>query len=82
MDLDEPQGLRYVPELLTVEEERRLRAWTESVEFHEVALVTRYPPGATIGWHRDAPACGSSAPPGSTASRPSHTCGTRSPSGP
>jgi alkylated DNA repair dioxygenase AlkB len=24
------------------------------------ALVTRYPPGATIGWHRDAPAFGSS----------------------
>jgi alkylated DNA repair dioxygenase AlkB len=24
------------------------------------ALVTRYPPGSTIGWHRDAPAFGSS----------------------
>lgn len=24
----------------------------------EEALVTRYPPGATIGWHRDAPAFG------------------------
>jgi DNA oxidative demethylase len=25
----------------------------------EEALVTRYPPGAAIGWHRDAPAFGS-----------------------
>ncbi len=29
-------------------------AWEELVE----ALVTRYPPGAGIGWHRDAPAFG------------------------
>jgi alkylated DNA repair dioxygenase AlkB len=40
----EPQGLVYRVDFLTPDEQR--------------ALVTRYPPGAGIGWHRDAPTFG------------------------
>lgn len=108
-----PAGLIYRPDLLDEDEEARLLALMDEIEFHEVrmhgvaarrtvahfgytydyeswrleaappmpprllalrdrcgelaeepperlaqALVTRYPPGATIGWHRDAPAFG------------------------
>ena len=109
----EPEGLRYLPELIDADEERRLLERLEHLDYSEVrlhgqvarrvvrhygvgyafesgavspgdpvpewlavvrercaellgrdaealaeALVTRYPPGATIGWHRDAPAFG------------------------
>ncbi|HVL33550.1 MAG TPA: alpha-ketoglutarate-dependent dioxygenase AlkB [Actinomycetota bacterium] len=38
----------------------RAAAWIErDTQDLAEALVTRYPPGATIGWHRDAPAFGS-----------------------
>src|SRR3954470_17239437 len=110
---DPPPGWRYVPELLSFDEEQRLLAEMERLEFQEVrmhgvaarrttahfgwtyayesravepatsipeyllelrvqaaalvpieatrleeVLVTRYPEGATIGWHRDAPMFG------------------------
>ena len=109
----EPEGLLYVPDFLTEDEERRLVAVFDQLEFDEVrmrgqaakrtvvhfgyrydyeawrltpvgplpsslsdlraragalvdvepellaeTLVTRYPPGAGIGWHRDAPLFG------------------------
>lgn len=46
-------------------------------------LVTRYPEGAGIGWHRDAPTCSAArrAGRGSTRSRRRRTCATRSRSG-
>jgi len=108
-----PQGLRYVPEFLTVEEEARLLPLLDAVQTEEIrmrgqvarrttahfgwvygyeawsltpgpalpaflepvraraaalvglapealeeTLVSRYPPGASIGWHRDAPMFG------------------------
>jgi len=111
--VEQPVGLRYVPELITPEEEQGLRDRLERLDYGEVrmhgqaarrvvrhfgvgydfdsgavapgepipewlhevrrraaevterspdayveALVTRYPPSATIGWHRDAPAFG------------------------
>jgi DNA oxidative demethylase len=111
--VERPEGLRYEPDFLTEEEERRLLALMDEVEFREVtmrgqtarrtvrhygydygyeswqlvpadplpsvlvwlrdrcaelaraepdelaqALVSRYPPGAGIGWHRDAPMFG------------------------
>ncbi|MDP9434902.1 MAG: alpha-ketoglutarate-dependent dioxygenase AlkB [Actinomycetota bacterium] len=111
--VERPEGLRYLPELLTVQEERDLLARMVGLAFGEVrmrgqvarrtvvhfgldydyesggvrpgtpapnwlepvrarcaelidreaaalaeVLLTRYPPGATIGWHRDAPAFG------------------------
>jgi alkylated DNA repair protein (DNA oxidative demethylase) len=111
--VERPEGLRYKPDFLTEEEERRLLALMDEVEFREVtmrgqtarrtvrhygydygyeswqlvpadplpsvlvwlrdrcgelagaepdelaqALVSRYPPGAGIGWHRDAPMFG------------------------
>lgn len=109
-----PDGLLYMPEFVSVDEERELIALVETLPFHEVRmrgqaarrtvihfgwdydyegwsihptdppppplraladrcavaadvapesleqfLVARYPPGATIGWHRDAPMFGS-----------------------
>jgi len=37
----------------------RIAAWTAlDAELFVEALVTEYPPGATIGWHRDAPMFG------------------------
>ena len=109
----EPEGLVYVPDFLTEDEERRLVAVFDQLEFDEVrmrgqaakrtvvhfgyrydyeawrltpadplpssltdlrdragalvdvdpelfveTLVTRYPPGSGIGWHRDAPLFG------------------------
>jgi len=108
--LEEPEGLLYQPELLTVDEERKLLDVLEALRFDPIvmhgvearrtarhygldydyeartskpgepmpdwllelrdrvasfhpgdyveALVQRYPPGSTIGWHRDAPAFG------------------------
>ncbi|WP_270886686.1 alpha-ketoglutarate-dependent dioxygenase AlkB [Pedococcus sp. 5OH_020] len=111
--VEEPEGLRYLPELLSTEEEQLLLGRVRDLEYGEVrmhgqvarrtvrhyglgysfdsgelspgepvppwltevrrrsaellarhpedlaeVLVTRYPPGATIGWHRDAPAFG------------------------
>jgi DNA oxidative demethylase len=108
-----PEGLRYIREFVSAEEERELIALVEPLPFHEVRmrgqvarrtvihfgwdydydgwsihpadppppllraladrcaeaaeiapeslqqfLVARYPPGATIGWHRDAPMFG------------------------
>lgn len=49
-----------MPDFLT--ELRRRAADLIDVSAHELAevLVTRYPPGATIGWHRDAPMFGPS----------------------
>jgi alkylated DNA repair dioxygenase AlkB len=42
-----------------VELRERVAALTDvAPEAFEQALVTRYPPGATIGWHRDAPPFG------------------------
>jgi alkylated DNA repair dioxygenase AlkB len=47
-----------IPEQLeTLRERASLLAQVEAVTFEE-ALVTRYPPSATIGWHRDAGAFG------------------------
>jgi DNA oxidative demethylase len=43
--------------LAFVRERAEALAGVEPGEF-EQALVTRYPPGATIGWHRDAPPFG------------------------
>jgi alkylated DNA repair dioxygenase AlkB len=109
-----PEGLYYVPDFLSVQEERALLEEIEAYAFHEVRmrgqvarrtvlhfgfdydydgwkihpttppppairtladraaalariapesleqfLIARYPPGATIGWHRDAPMFGS-----------------------
>lgn len=46
------------PPLLALRERVGEWAGVEAVRFVE-ALVTRYPPGAGIGWHRDAPRFGS-----------------------
>jgi len=111
--IEEPTGFRYIPSLLTEDQERGLLEHCRSLQFDEVrmhgqvarrvvrhfgmqyafesaaispgppipdwlmevrdraaqllsvspsalaeALVTYYPPGATIGWHRDAPVFG------------------------
>jgi DNA oxidative demethylase len=111
--VEEPEGFRYQPDLITPEEERKLLGWIQGLDLHEVvmhgqasrrvvrsygvgydfetrelresepipaellplearaeafaglasgtlveALVTKYPRGATIGWHRDARAFG------------------------
>src|SRR3954466_81439 len=45
------------PSLTSVRERAEQLAGVERGAF-EQALVTRYPPGATIGWHRDAPPFG------------------------
>ncbi len=42
------------PELVPIRERAAAVAEIEATEFSE-ALVTQYPPGAGIGWHRDAP---------------------------
>ena len=53
-----PQPGEPVPEwLLSVRESAAALAGEESEALAEV-LVQRYPEGATIGWHRDAPAFG------------------------
>ncbi len=46
------------PSLITLRDEVAPLADRPAERFEEV-LVTEYPPGATIGWHRDAPAFGS-----------------------
>lgn len=112
--MTKPEGLAYVPDFLSDDEERALVGHAEKLQFHEVRmhgvaarrtvlhfgwdydyegwvihpttpppdwlrdlrdrcasaarieaerleqfLIARYPPGATIGWHRDAPMFGS-----------------------
>src|SRR5688572_26453488 len=112
-EVEEPEGLRYLPDFLSPSQEAELLAEVEGLDYGEVrmrgqvarrvvrhyglsyaydtaelaagepvpgwltgvrercaglvardaealaeVLVTRYPPGATIGWHRDAPAFG------------------------
>jgi alkylated DNA repair dioxygenase AlkB len=52
-------GLPIPDRLLTLRDRIAPMAGLPSDRFEEV-LVTEYPPGATIGWHRDAPAFGSS----------------------
>jgi alkylated DNA repair protein (DNA oxidative demethylase) len=47
-----------LPEPLAFVRERAERLATVEPGAFEQALVTRYPPGATIGWHRDAPPFG------------------------
>lgn len=111
--IEEPSGFRYIPSLISEDEERQLLEHVRNLHFDEVhmhgqtarrlvhhfgvryayesaaitpgppipdwladiqhhaaqlldvspaalaeALVTYYPPGATIGWHRDAPVFG------------------------
>ncbi len=52
-------GLPVPDRLLALRDRMAPIAGLPSDRFEEV-LVTEYPPGATIGWHRDAPAFGSS----------------------
>lgn len=47
-----------VPQWLAVVRERCAGLLDRDAEALAEVLVTRYPPGATIGWHRDAPAFG------------------------
>jgi alkylated DNA repair protein (DNA oxidative demethylase) len=50
---------RAIPARLIGLRERLAHLADRPPERFEEALVTEYPPGATIGWHRDAPAFGS-----------------------
>jgi DNA oxidative demethylase len=47
-----------VPDWLSGVRERCGELVSRDAEALAEVLVTRYPPGATIGWHRDAPAFG------------------------
>jgi len=47
-----------LPQFLAFVRERAERLAAVEPGAFEQALVTRYPPGATIGWHRDAPPFG------------------------
>src|SRR3954451_18374909 len=47
-----------LPQFLAFVRERAARPAAVEPGAFEQALVTRYPPGATIGWHRDAPPFG------------------------
>jgi len=51
------EGRPMPPFLLFLQRRAAVAAGVEPTEFSE-ALVTEYPPGATIGWHRDAPPFG------------------------
>ena len=51
-----PQLGEPVPELLSPVRQRAAELAGEEPEELVEVLVQRYPPGATIGWHRDAPA--------------------------
>jgi alkylated DNA repair dioxygenase AlkB len=53
-----PQPGEPVPEWLLPARERAADLADEDPEDLVEVLVQRYPPGATIGWHRDAPAFG------------------------
>jgi DNA oxidative demethylase len=53
-----PQPGEPVPEWLLAVRERAAGLAGEAPEALVEVLVQRYPPGATIGWHRDAPAFG------------------------
>jgi DNA oxidative demethylase len=50
---------RDIPSTLIELRDRLATLADRPPERFEEALVTEYPPGATIGWHRDAPAFGS-----------------------
>jgi DNA oxidative demethylase len=64
-----PSGLVYQPDLITKAEEQQALG-VKAMEFHTITmhgrtarrtvqiLVSRYPPGSTIGRHRDAPMFG------------------------
>jgi alkylated DNA repair protein (DNA oxidative demethylase) len=68
----EPRGLVYQPDFITKAEERQVLDVLETMEYHTVTMHGRtarrtvrhfgldygYPPGSTIGWHRDAPMFG------------------------
>lgn len=47
-----------IPDYLVPLRDRSARLAGVEPELFVEALVTRYPPGATIGWHRDAPVFG------------------------
>ena len=47
------------PELVWLRDRCAALAGLDDPERFEEALITRYPPGAGIGWHRDAPMFGS-----------------------
>ena len=53
-----PQPGEAIPEWLAGVRELAAALAAEDPEDLVEALVQRYPPGATIGWHRDAPAFG------------------------
>jgi DNA oxidative demethylase len=53
-----PRPGEPIPEWLSSVRERAAELAGEAPEELVEALVQRYPPGATIGWHRDAPAFG------------------------
>lgn len=45
-----PEGFSYKAEFITKDEEQQLLVFISTKE----CLITEYPQGATIGWHRDA----------------------------
>lgn len=53
-----PQRGEPVPDWLLPVRQRAAELAGEDPEAFAEVLVQRYPPGATIGWHRDAPAFG------------------------
>jgi alkylated DNA repair protein (DNA oxidative demethylase) len=53
-----PQSGESIPEWLSPVRQRAADLAGEGPEDLVEVLVQRYPPGATIGWHRDAPAFG------------------------
>ena len=53
-----PEGLSYLPDFLLPLRERCARAAELESEALEEVLLSAYPPGASIGWHRDAPMFG------------------------
>ena len=53
-----PQPGEPIPEWLSGVRQRAAEVAGEDPEELVEVLVQRYPPGATIGWHRDAPAFG------------------------
>ncbi len=54
-DRDLPEGFQYRPAFLMPLREK-VAVWAERTpEALAMALINEYPPGAPIGWHRDAP---------------------------
>jgi alkylated DNA repair dioxygenase AlkB len=60
LDPERPNAAQPIPEFLLALRRRAAELIEVSAEALAEALVTRYPPGATIGWHRDAPMFGPS----------------------